>query len=238
MLDMTRPPVARTIVLNLDDNGRAIEEVAVSTDQINLAGFVETLFPGWQVEHLGRLATREAGQVARVWAPSSLFFQAVKKAYCGHYALGLSPEVLMYLINSVVAETVRRYPEDYRHLFTTRAGRMDIHVRHDELLHGNSDRPWDEAIELFEQALRPHVPGRVMNQLLPEFTTASNEARLAFLIAFMDAASPYYDYHVYTLCGIPRIVLCGELPQTSGDLLRQSPTRPGNHCRDCRDWTD
>lgn len=210
MLDITRTPMARTIALSLN-HGQPIQEVAVSTDRvIDVAGFVETLFPGQEIEHLARPYRVATGRAGRMWATSSLFFQAVHSAYCCHHALGLRPEVLMYLINSVVAETVRRYPEDYRHLFTTRAGRMDIHVRHDDLLHANSDRPWDEAIELFGQALRPHVPGRVMNQLLPEFTTASNELRLASLIAFMDAASPYYDYHLYTLCGIPRIVLFGE----------------------------
>ena len=34
----------------------------------------------------------------------------------------------MYLIDAVVAETVRRHPEEYRDLFTARAGKVDIKV--------------------------------------------------------------------------------------------------------------
>jgi len=49
-----------------------------------------------------------------------------------------------------------------------------------------------------------------MDQMLPTFTTADNEAQVASLVSFMDAAAPYYDYHVHTRCGIPRVVLFGE----------------------------
>jgi hypothetical protein len=36
------------------------------------------------------------------------------------------------------------------------------------------------------------------------------ESNVASLVAFMDAASPYYDCHVMSLGGIPRVVLFGE----------------------------
>jgi hypothetical protein len=209
MLDIVRAPVARTIDVDLRDDDGPIAEVIPAPLGIRTASFVTQLFPGNRIEHLGRPEMWRLGFGGP--GPSSLFFQTVHAAYAGHHALGLRPDVLMYLITSVVAETVRRHPNDYRELFTTQAAKARIEIRHDALEPGNSDSPWDEAIELFDQALRPHVPTRIMSQLLPELTTAGREAQLASLIAFMDAASPYYDYSCMTLCGIPRIVLFGDV---------------------------
>jgi hypothetical protein len=52
-----------------------------------------------------------------------------------------------------------------------------------------------------------------MDVLLPELSTATVETRAASLVAFIDAASPFTDYRVTTMCGIPRIRLDG----TAGD---------------------
>ena len=211
MLDIVKVPVARTIALDLRDSHGPVTEAAAPAGRMPTAWFVQRLFPGQRIEYLARAESANLGfyHPAAIGS-SSLFFQTVHAAYAGHHALGLRPEVLMYLIAAVVAETVRRHPQDYRDLFTTQAGKLAVEVRHDQLSQGDADSPWDEAIELFEDALRPHVPSRVMSQLLPELTTAGRELRIAALIAFMDAASPYYNFFVMTLCGIPRIVLFGE----------------------------
>lgn len=211
MLDIVRTPVAQTITIDLDNRGRPVTEEAAPTDRLKVEAFLQSAFPGQAIEHVGRTDMVKVGnKYDRTPAPSSLFFQTVYRAFADHHALGLRPEVLMYLINAVIAETVRRHPEDYRNLFTSQTEKIDIHVIHDDLRAGNPDSPWDEAISLFDQALRPHVPSRVMNQMLPELTTSNNEASVASLVAFMDAASPYYDYHTHTRCGIPRVVLFGE----------------------------
>src|SRR5262245_14384301 len=130
MLDIVRTPVARTIELELrderlpidiyrrDDRGPIAEEPP-PTGRIPTAGFVSQLFRGKTIEHLARLDMVGLDRFGRPPGPSSLFFQTVHAAYAGHHALGLRPDVLMYLIASVVAETVRRHPQAYRDLFTT-----------------------------------------------------------------------------------------------------------------------
>jgi hypothetical protein len=53
------------------------------------------------------------------------------------------------------------------------------------------------------------VPAGILDAMLPAYTTETPESRVASLISFMDAASPYYQYSVRTMCGIPRIRLFG-----------------------------
>ena len=209
----TATPIAQTIALSIREEGRGeeiISEVSPPAEQINVAGFVNNICPVRKIEHLGRTQMLKLNKWRDVPSPSSLFFQAVHCAYANHHALGLRPEVLMYLINAVVAETVRRNPEEYRSLFTTANVNVDVNVRHDDLEKGNPESPWSEAVSLFDQMLRPLVPSAIMDDMLPGFSTADVESNAASLVAFMDATSPYYDYHAYTRCGIPRIVLFGE----------------------------
>lgn len=209
MLDVVKPHVSHMICLELSDGNRPIAERPAPVEHTAVSAFVEQVFPGQPIEHLSRTEMINMYKFMGRLTPSSLFFQTVHQAYSGHHALGLRPEVLMYLINSVVAETVRRHSPDYRHLFTSEPEKRDVHVRHGGLEPSDSGSPLDEAIQKFEDALRPYIPSRIIRQMLPEFSTANQESRLASLIAFMDAASPYYDYHIHTLCGIPRIVLFG-----------------------------
>lgn len=61
----------------------------------------------------------------------------------------------------------------------------------------------------FNAGLREKVPAGIMEHMLPGFSTATAESDAASMVAFMDAASPFYDYRVHTLCGIPEIRLLG-----------------------------
>ncbi|HWN67125.1 MAG TPA: DUF4419 domain-containing protein [Haliangium sp.] len=140
--------------------------------------------------------------------PASLFYQGLQLAFTAHHGFAIRPEVLMYMVNAAIAETVRRHPEHYRHLFTRESETAEIKVRHDGLQPG-SPEGWDQAIALFEHALRQRVPDGIMQHMLPALSTHTTASKIASLISFMDAASAYYDYTVMTLCGIPAIRIDG-----------------------------
>src|SRR3989339_1053518 len=176
--------------------------------EVPVSRFVEAVLPGKAIEFLGRETMKGVSSYKNM-TPSSLFFQAVHEAFAKHYPLALRPEVLMYLICHEVATAVKLHPEDYRSLFTTTEGKETIEIRHDSLRRGDPMSPWSEALALFDPALRERVPAGIMKQMLPVFSTATPETTAASMIVFMDAASPFYDYRVDTLCGLPEIRLLG-----------------------------
>jgi len=143
--------------------------------------------------------------------PTSLLFQTVHECFAEHLPLALSPDLLMYLVLHEVSICVKQNPQDYAGLFTSRTDgqKQLIHVRHDGLILGNPKSPWNEALGLFHAGLTDRVPSDVMKHALPSFSTHTVETQAASLVAFMDAASPYYDYRVMTKCGIPTIRLLG-----------------------------
>jgi hypothetical protein len=139
---------------------------------------------------------------------ASLFYQGLRLAFTAHHGFAIRPEVLMYMVNAAIAETVRRHPEHYRHLFTREPATEEIKVRHDGLEPGSPDG-WDQAITLFEDVLRQRVPDGIMPHMLPALSTHTAASKIASLISFMNAASSYYEYTVVTSCGIPAIRIDG-----------------------------
>lgn len=157
-------------------------------------------------EHVSRL---EMLALNGYQAKTSLFFQTIHECFSEHFPLALSPEVLMYLVLHEVAVCVKQNPEDYRHLFTTTAEKQLIHVLHDGLREGQPS-PWDEVLGLFNVGLADRVPKGLMEHALPSFSTHTVETQATSLVAFMDAASPFYTFKCSTCCGIPKIRLLGQ----------------------------
>ena len=179
-----------------------------------------------QIEFLSRretLSFRTAEQVEfsaqrpAEWPPepqynsqTSQFYEAVHECFANHYPLALSPEVLMYLVMHEVAETVKRNPDTYRHLFTTSAEKETINILNNSLRMGDPTSPWADVLGQFEIDMAKVVPGDILQTALPDFSTHTQESRVSSMVAFMDAASPFYEYRVTTCCGIPKIRLLGE----------------------------
>jgi len=229
--------VARTIDVTLPNTNR-YGDSEPGTVQLNpnlpymkegmIAEFLfKRVAVGQTIEKLGRTSSVPIKYLGR----SSLFFQGVHKAFEQHHALAIRPEVLHYLMLSTVAQTVKDHPDTYKHLFTrsTSSEKTEIKVWHNGLVLGG-DSPWHEVFPMFNAAFRELVPNQ---ELLAAATKAYSldtpEIQAATMVAFMDAASPFYSYGVMTMCGIPKIMLMGTvddyraLVQTADALLRLFP---------------
>jgi len=152
--------------------------------------------------------------------PTSLFFQTVHECFSKHYSLALSPDLLMYLVLHEVSICVKQHSEEYAKLFTERTDGMKelIHVRHDGLRMGNPTSPWGEVLGLFNTGLSDRVPSEILKHALPAFSTHTTVTQAASMVAFMDAASPYFSFRCMTMCGIPTVRLLG-VPEDYRKLL-------------------
>lgn len=141
---------------------------------------------------------------------ASLMVQSAHMAFTGHNGLTIRPDVLWFMIVSQIAEYVKQNVNQFAHLFTTTPGqKKEILVRDDSLVYGSLDNDWRNTIELFRHPLRNAVTDETADLFLTRFSTSSPEDEVALLVAFMDSASPYYEFTVQTLCGIPSINLLG-----------------------------
>lgn len=167
--------------------------------------------------------------------PSSLFFQAVHACFSEHLPLALSPDVLWSLVVGECAHAVALNPDYYRDLFggitegtdkkiygdnstyglkglANNGGRPVVDgdpAKHEIHIQVGSDPNWAEVLPQFEVALRQMTPAGLVGDVLVDFSTTTVESRTGTLVQFMATASPFFEYHTHTRCGIPEIRLLG-----------------------------
>jgi hypothetical protein len=139
----------------------------------------------------------------------SLMVQNAHQCFGRHVGIRLSPVLFMDIIVRELAQVIRSSPSKYAHLFTTRPDeKVTIRIRNDEVF--ANPAAWKDALESFYLPLREAITDSTFDLFAPRFSTLTEEDGIAQLVALMDAASPFYDYRVNTMCGIPLIELDGD----------------------------
>lgn len=151
------------------------------------------------------LGYRESHDKAYPVPTTGLLVQTAHACFATHQAFGLSPDTIWQTIVNQVATHIKLNAGKYGHLFTPFVGqKTPLRVR-DDL----ADNNWLRVLNKFEEPLLVFVGNEVMSLFMPDFSTTTQLERVASLVSFMDAASPYYDYSVQTLCHIPLVRLEG-----------------------------
>lgn len=152
---------------------------------------------------------------------TGLLIQTVHACFATHQGFGLNPDVIWQVIVNQVAEHIKLDPDRYADLFTWFPGeRVEIEVRDDELAF---DSNWLRTLGKFEDPLRFAIGDKLVSLLVPDFSTTTQLDRVAALVTLMDAASPYYEYSVMTMCHIPLIRLEGS-PEDWRQLSQRTAT--------------
>lgn len=177
-------------------------------EQASTSALLLAAMPGCSTLHHVSNETYTAREGARE-VGVNLLIQTLNYCYDQHVSFSFAPEVAWYMITNAVAETVRQDPGTYAHLFTTKPGekqKVKVYINH--FIYGQPN-DWTQGIAQFDAELRKLVPDGIMDHMLPKFSTATPVSNVALLLSFMDAASPFYEYEMMTLCGIPSIRLEG-----------------------------
>jgi hypothetical protein len=208
---MRMPAVCLDLSVQIRDlyTGTVVKAEPVPNYTVPVTAFLKKIRGKDKIETLSHTDNLTLQKDNSVDGGTSRLFYAVHQCFAKHLPLALSPEVLLYTVLHEIAVTVKAYPESYRHLFSKDSGKQLIKVRHDGLQLGNPQSPWHEVMPMFEAALGKVLPSSVLEHAVPDFSTHTPITRAASMVAFMDMASPYYDYRVETLCGIPKIRLLG-----------------------------
>jgi hypothetical protein len=115
-----------------------------------------------------------------------------------HYGIIISPDIIWHIFLNELATHIKEVPEQYRKLFSTSDEKITIIVPYTgDVLDLNA----------VVNRLRELVPTNA-DLFLPEFTTTNAGSSFAFMAAFADAVSPYYNYMMY-MCGISKIKITG-----------------------------
>lgn len=174
-------------------------------------------------------------------APNGLL-TAAHIAYSLHYPLRLRPDDLWMPIVQSVAQHIDMHAEVYRDSFVTFDGKAKLVVDvPPEFAAGGDDSrvAWADLVHTFSELVREHTRSDVASAFAPSFSTTDAVARAASGIAVMAAMKSFFEYSVFTFCGIREVVLEGT--PADWDALRVRTAHlatlaDGRLGADLRDW--
>lgn len=164
-------------------------------------------------EHLGSvLAFGGDGEkrvlTSTVDCPASLL-GAIHVAFAQHRPLVLSPDAVWLTILGGVAQHVKLNAEALRPRLARHHGKRELRVTLTESLELNPTAICD-AVAGFRSALAREIGQGAAALLTCDFSTTGDVERVASEILLMDTYSPYFDFAVESVCGIPELTLLGE----------------------------
>lgn len=132
---------------------------------------------------------------------------AVHRAFAEHRPLVLTPDVVWLTIAHGVARHVHLNAETLRRRLVRHDGRERITLEVSELPDSGAD--WGEVVEAFRDALADRIGDGPARLFECDFSTSTEVERLAGRVVLMDAYTPFYDYQLECICGIPWVRLEG-----------------------------
>jgi hypothetical protein len=162
------------------------------------------------------------------------FMRAVHAAYSEHFPLILSPDDVWLTIAQGFAAHVNAYAGLLRHKFVRHEGQEVISVRRDVFIKGNPDNDWPGVFDEFSTKIGQHIGEDKRDLLVSRFSLTGPVEKAVSEVVLMDAMKAYFDYRVYTMCGIPEVTLLGTLDDWQS--IRERTRSLAEF--DCTEWTD
>jgi len=149
---------------------------------------------------------------------NSSFINTVINAYCHHNNLVISPDDVWLAIMTQFSFYVNKYPEELRNYFVAFAGKKELCVREvATLFTANYNTLAARFAELIDKNL---TDPSVKPWIIPNFSTTTNDSRIASCITMMATFQKYFDYKIQLMCGIPNITINGTLADWKNILER------------------
>jgi hypothetical protein len=137
------------------------------------------------------------------------FISTLHIGFAQHRPVVISPDMIWLLIVQGAAQHINFKSDSLKESIVNFKTRKKISVRRDKFIKGNENNNWASVFPEFTDSIKSYLRDSLYNLFIPSFSTTGVKEKSAYEIAFMGAVNSYFDYSVYTFCGIPEITLEG-----------------------------
>jgi hypothetical protein len=138
------------------------------------------------------------------------FFETIHYAYAQHKSLVINPDMIWLTIAQGLAHHIRENSDSLRHKLVSHEGKKTLFVDvTGKIQIGNENSDWAFAFEQLRLQVANASSPALADLVAGRFSGTSPDAAIAFDITMLDAMSPYFDYWVGIICGIPSITIEG-----------------------------
>lgn len=134
---------------------------------------------------------------------------AVHHAFAEHRPLVLGPDAVWTTIAQGVAQHVRLNAEKLRARLVRHDARKTLTVTWPERSLPTSAKAWTSLVSMWSRLLEEEMGAGRARLFTAPLSTTTEVDRVAAQVVMMDAVSPYYDFELLCVCGIPTITLRG-----------------------------
>lgn len=137
------------------------------------------------------------------------FLNAAVTAFAHHHPISLSPDHFWLLVLQAVSQHVNGNAEALRSKFVNHEGKRTLRVRRDNFVPGSPYNDWAGVVREFAQQMDESVVPGVAERLRGNFSTTGLNEEIAAKVTVMEMCKSFFDFHMQTMCGIPRVTLEG-----------------------------
>lgn len=137
------------------------------------------------------------------------FLSLVSMAFARHYSLEISPDDIWLMILDGIRIHVKVHRESLKDKFVGSNADTTVKIQNDKLSFESSPKEWNAVIDGLFASLQTKLPVETGMPMKTRFSTTNDVDFTVSSSMVLAVASEYYSYHVYTMCGIPKIKIKG-----------------------------
>ena len=116
----------------------------------------------------------------------------------------------MYVISNGLAIHIKQNADKLKEFFSDQEEKYKIVVQRNDFKKGSANNDWFGVFDEFATTTGKTVLDKELIALMQQsFASTTRKSMTARNIAVMDSMSPYCDFELHTMCGIPNITLRG-----------------------------
>ena len=135
---------------------------------------------------------------------------AIHIAFDKHVPVIITPDIIWNTIMQGISKHINENSEEFRHIFVTHKDKKTLEIKRDDFRTGNTTNKWQEVTKEFITKIIENCHCDSLNKAIKlRFTTTTSVQDAVHDMTFMDAVKSYFEYKMYTMCGIPYIDIQG-----------------------------
>ena len=139
------------------------------------------------------------------------FVQMIHSAFAEHYNVTLTPDTIWQVIAQNFSLHINENAEKYRHVFVEHEGSKVISIIRNGFVREFEKNDWSNVFPEFAEKITNIIGKKNSTLVLENFSTTGRSDFMSYQVVLMDMVKEYFEYKVYTRCGIPEFNVKGSV---------------------------
>lgn len=139
------------------------------------------------------------------------FVQMIHSAFAEHYNVTLTPDTIWQVIAQNFSLHINENPERFRHVFVDHKGKEEISIIRNGFVREFEKNDWSNVFPEFAEKITNIIGKKNSTLVLENFSTTGRSDFMSYQVVLMDMVKEYFEYKVYTRCGIPEFNIKGSV---------------------------